>query len=301
MKLVFHEGKNFGDALNPIIFRHYLNELIDDKDESRVLLGIGSILGLKQHFPKDCKKIVFSSGYAAGMNDTYGSVPNIDESYDVICVRGPKTAEILGVDKDLAIADGAILLYDIVENKNRTKQHKYTFIPHSGSEKKFNYKKIVTSLGINYLSPTEEPDVVIDTILSSECIITEAMHGAIAADALRVPWKAIKLYPTINEFKWEDYCLSMNLKYKPFRIKGIYNDEMISKIASGKLRSGFLAKTAVYCYKIFRSIYLEGNIRSALKKVMNDPETSCSEDKLMIERVNQLKEKLELLRNKYSQ
>ena len=46
-------------------------------------------------------------------------------------------------------------------------------------------------------------------------MITEALHGAIVADALRVPWMPVSSYHTILPFKWEDWCRSVGLAYAP--------------------------------------------------------------------------------------
>jgi succinoglycan biosynthesis protein ExoV len=41
------------------------------------------------------------------------------------------------------------------------------------------------------------------------------MHGAIVADALRVPWVPIVTSPRILKLKWQDWCSSVNLPYQP--------------------------------------------------------------------------------------
>jgi len=103
MKLTFHRGDNFGDKLNPLIFEHYLPDFFDD-DTSIRFLGIGTILGLKKF--AEGKKIVFSSGASNTMRSTYGEVPELDDSYDIYCVRGPLTAELLNLPSEKAITDG---------------------------------------------------------------------------------------------------------------------------------------------------------------------------------------------------
>src|SRR5439155_10040399 len=45
----------------------------------------------------------------------------------------------------------------------------------------------------------------------------ESLHGAIVADALRVPWVPLRIRrnPHTSPFKWEDWCSSMELPYGP--------------------------------------------------------------------------------------
>lgn len=236
MKLVYHKGKNFGDALNPYIFGHYLKDEFDD-DARQIFIGIGSILGLKKGEVNTEKIIVFSSGYAAGNAKTYGELPIIDEKYDIFCVRGPKTAELLNIDNKLAIADAAILLNKIYPFDSVEKKYKLSYMPHVGSEAMFDWQKFTKELGVNYISPKEDVTEILEKISASEFLLTEAMHGAIVADAFRVPWKAVNGYKEINSFKWQDYCESMNLKYKPLVFKRLYSREYLKQLVYNKFDS----------------------------------------------------------------
>jgi len=49
-------------------------------------------------------------------------------------------------------------------------------------------------------------------------LIAEAMHGAIVADALRVPWIPVRSSDSVLAFKWRDWCASLNLTYSPHAI-----------------------------------------------------------------------------------
>lgn len=53
-----------------------------------------------------------------------------------------------------------------------------------------------------------------------EKVVTEAMHGAIVADALRIPWVGAKFSPAFNEEKWYDFSehmgISLQLETLPF-------------------------------------------------------------------------------------
>ena len=211
MKLVYHEGKNFGDALNPLIFNQLLPNFFDE-NENDVLLGIGSIIGLKQHYKQ--RKIVFSSGFAAGNDSTYGSIPELDDTWDFKCVRGPLTAKILNLDQNLAVADGAILLNVFFEKKSE-KKIKYSYMPHHKSFDMYNqWSELLELAGVNLIDPRCSIDDVISEIDCSEFLISEAMHGAIVADALRVPWIGAFAYPYINTFKWNDWAGSLEMKIK---------------------------------------------------------------------------------------
>ncbi len=64
--------------------------------------------------------------------------------------------------------------------------------------------------GINYIDPTD-PNVLasLQAIQQTELLITEAMHGAILADTLRVPWLALEPIFPLHRNKWFDWSESM--------------------------------------------------------------------------------------------
>lgn len=291
MKLRYHLGKNFGDALNPMIFEKFLPGYFDNNDEE-LFLGIGSILGFKMGNAK--KTIVFSSGFA------YGTLPKIDESFDIICVRGPLTANILKIDPELAITDGAALLR-YFNFQRPEKKYQYTFIPHMGSEDFFDWRKLCAEADIHYLSPRGEVDDVLKVIMQSEVIVAEAMHGAIVADALRVPWIPVKAYSTINDFKWNDWAKSLSLNYQPLILKSLYSKEFMQTILGAKL-GGKLPKvvisTGASMYAFVRKNNFEKTALNDLKKTKT-VKSFLSKDAIFNNKSDRLLEKLEVFKRKY--
>jgi succinoglycan biosynthesis protein ExoV len=176
MRLRYSLGPNFGDALNPHIFPkllpgYFQKEQFPDVD----FVGIGSVLGTMMH-GKGVKrrKIVFSTGFAAGKPENYGIVPKVDESWDVFCVRGPLTAEVLGVSPDLAVTDGAALLR-VLEEGTLPKCYRCSYMPHMSSEQLYRgWADLCSALDIHFISPqTEDVSTVIDEIRKSEVLISE--------------------------------------------------------------------------------------------------------------------------------
>jgi succinoglycan biosynthesis protein ExoV len=250
MKLTYHEGKNFGDALNPLIFNYFLGEDFFDDDESVQFLGIGSILGLKK---KPGKKIVFSSGFADGDRDTYGDLPELSKDYQIICVRGPKTASLLKLDEKLAIADGAILLPLFYSLNKPEKKFKYSLILHHKSMDFYaGWKDLALACGINFIDMRADIGSIVEDIKSSEIVFSEAMHGAIVADAYRVPWVAVNFYPHINYFKWEDWCSSLGMIYKPNNTDIYLHDiDFYNKIISKRFYLPFFMCTPISFLLLF--------------------------------------------------
>ena len=293
MRLCYYKSANFGDALNPYIFNTLLPGFFDD-DLSIDFYGIGSIVGWT--FPPEAeRKIIFSSGFA------YGSKPEIDSRYDVICVRGPLTARALGLAEELAVVDGAVLLKHW-NFASRAIKHEYSFIPHWESERRFNWKWLCEQAGVNYISPTAPFLDVIDNILKSKTILAEAMHGAIVADSLRVPWIPVTSYRGVTTFKWDDWASSLRMKYEPIAIPPLYADTAFTrKLCTDKIGRGIPAVIYGLGLKAYEGIQSLTTLPKALKalETAKKSRSYLSEDKLLNQKYGQLLEKLEGVRAKY--
>ncbi len=293
MLLNYFRGQNFGDALNPLIFHHLLPGFFDD-DPAIEFSGIGSIIGLPMS-PEASKRIIFSSGFA------YGTLPELDETYDIVCVRGPLTAKILKIDPKLAITDGAILL-NALKFPEPAKKHKYSFMPHWESELKYPWERICQAADINYISPTLPPEKVIDEIKSSEFMIAEAMHAAIVSDTLRVPWLAVKAYKGINEFKWNDWAQSLNVEYSPRPLTSMYTvNDFVLKVFDEKsavpLPRG-LVKLKMQMYEKLQNIFLKPKTIRQMSQ-MKDGAFQLSRQDIFDEKFNLIQEKLYATRERY--
>ena len=297
MKLEYHRGRNFGDALNPIIFNHFTTIGSVKKDDNCIIIGIGSILGLK--IPAmDQSAIVFSSGYAAGATNTYGPPPVITSNYKIICVRGPLTAKVLKLSPDMAVTDGAILLAAIpLLNKPQIKQHDVSFIPHVGSLDFFDWASLCRQIGINFIDPRDTPEKVIKQIQSSKKILTEAMHGAIVADTFRVPWIAVKAYKTINNFKWTDWCMSMEIEYNPTILCSLFDKRASNTILHNKLPVKSLTPIINQLYNLTITPILRTIVIHRLKHLVNSGNYQLSSDKIFKARITEMLHRIGKLNN----
>ncbi len=208
MQLWHCVNRNFGDALNPWLWKRLLPGFFD-RDPSSILVGIGTILD--NRVPAGPAKLVFSSGTG------YGSPPVVDDRWRFFCVRGPLTAEALGLPADRAVTDGAALL-SLVYDGSRRRRHGIAFMPHHVSKQQYDWATLCRRLGLTYLDPDAPVGGLLDQIAGAEVVLAEAMHGAIVADTLRVPWVPVSIYDHINRFKWEDWCRSMELGYLPEQV-----------------------------------------------------------------------------------
>ncbi|MHA6730285.1 polysaccharide pyruvyl transferase family protein [Devosia sp. A369] len=206
MKLVFFRGKvpNFGDELNLHVWPALLPKGFLDDNEDELFVGIGSIIG--DHLPAGARKFVMGSGYAG-----YMGLPDVhDGTWDICFVRGPNTARTLGIDPSLSICDSAILLRNMNLPAPDTSVG-VAFMPHYESLERGNWAEACRQAGITLIDATEPVEKVLSQIRGARLLITEAMHGAIVADALRTPWIGARPIYGGHHSKWLDWAGALDL------------------------------------------------------------------------------------------
>ncbi|MEO1094117.1 MAG: polysaccharide pyruvyl transferase family protein [Cyanobacteria bacterium J06638_28] len=203
---------NFGDDLNPWLWQQLLPELLARQD-GVILVGIGTLLNAKLlKRVKQAKQVsIFSTG--VGYEQPLTTLP---DNWKICCLRGPLSCQALGVSSELAITDGAILLRRLIK-PTPTQFHKAAFMPHIHHAVFAGHlwQQICHEGGIHYIDPQSPVEQVLEEIQQSRVLITEAMHGAIVADALGVPWIPVITSPRILQFKWHDWCASVQQPYRP--------------------------------------------------------------------------------------
>lgn len=210
MKLTYYHDivPNFGDELNAFMWDQLLPADFLDEDEADLFVGTGSIIW--NSYPANAIKHVMGSGYGG-----YTDLPNVkDGTWEMEWVRGPLTAEKLGLDPRVAITDSAVLLRAI-DLPAPAPSSKPAFMPHFQSISRGNWAKVCEIGDITFLDPTTDPLQLISQIRSASVLITEAMHGAIVADALRTPFIAVTPTHPSHRYKWEDWGRSVGLTLRP--------------------------------------------------------------------------------------
>jgi succinoglycan biosynthesis protein ExoV len=216
VKLFYFRDKsgisNFGDALNPWMWPRLLPDAFDE-DAATQFLSIGTLLN--DRLPAAPRTVVFGAGVG------YCELPRPDHSWTVYCVRGPLSARALGLSADAGVTDPAALIRRLRPPRRTTGARGHAFMPHWQSEVD-GWRRICEVNGLAFIDPRWPPDRVLDALDRTDRLITEAMHGAIVADALRIPWVPVRTSANINSFKWEDWCASVSLVYRPHRLPPIW-------------------------------------------------------------------------------
>jgi len=262
MKIYYLPVDNFGDKLNLWLWPKLLPDFFDDEGDS-LFVGIGSVLD--GPIPEAPLKVVLGAG-----TGYYPQQPVIDLKWEIYGVRGPLTAAALGIDPALAITDGAVLLR-LLDRPDNPGHYSVSFMPHwENMDRSSDWVDICGNADIHLIDPRLPVEEVLREIASSRTLLTEAMHGAIVADALRIPWAPIKTTENILEFKWLDWCRSLGMEYKALRLAGIGfdQDERHSRIDTG-------------------------DVARALKKLSREASPVLSEDDALTSALGRLEEQLE--------
>lgn len=208
MRLFYYHDPigNFGDDLNPPFWARLIPKALAST-RAGTILGIGTILGHRDLPPGP--KVVLGAGLG------YGRRPTLDGSWDIRFVRGPLTADLLGIPSTSALTDPAVLVGPLgLWEQGRpvpVRKQRIGFIPHHVSTRYMNWSAVCRHLGIRYIDATWPPAKVVSHIRRCRSVISEAMHGAIIADSCRIPWTPVAIYPQFNAFKWRDWLASMEL------------------------------------------------------------------------------------------
>lgn len=215
MKIYFFKDPkgNFGDDLNLWLWPTFLGDILDDND-SELFVGIGTLLN--ERLPANAHKHVFGSGIG------YGSLPVIDQQFTFHAVRGHETAKALKLPPTTVITDPAILVRVAHFEKPANIGHAVGFMSTGHSLQNYDWESLCREIGFHYISCRSSVERVLYEMSSCKMVITEAMHGAIVADALRIPWIPVNCYGYVLDLKWRDWLSSLQLDYVPRRISPLY-------------------------------------------------------------------------------
>jgi len=217
MKLYYFRDAagNFGDDLNPWMWPQLIPELGQRIDDPDWLVGIGTLLN--HRLPKTGQLHVMGSGVG------YGEPMRMGEGVHFHAVRGHKSAAALGLGAEAVITDAAVLLRAMNVPQSRLTRERVGVMFTGRSLHNYDWESVCGRLGYGFISCHWSVERVLDEIQRCDLLLTEAMHGAIVADTLRVPWVAITCSEGVLGFKWEDWLSTLGLPYEPTAVTPLYH------------------------------------------------------------------------------
>lgn len=229
MKLLYckMDNGNFGDDLNEWFWDRVAPGLIDGRGTD-TMLGMGTLL--QDYYAKQLPSegAVYVLGAGAGSK---GALPRITDRWHIYGVRGPLTASYFGLPSDQVCGDPAILVRKFRE-LHATARKGVGFMPHVWSLDDWDWKATCDRLGLIYVDPCADSKEIIRIISSLDKLLTEAMHGAIVADALRVPWVALSISDRFEASKWCDWAGSLGID---LHFRKMHQLRRCDESASGRL------------------------------------------------------------------
>lgn len=239
MKLFYYEldTGNFGDDLNVWIWDHLLPGW-REWDPEVTLVGVGTLINAQNILPfADHRIVVMGSGVGYGG----GTIPRLDPKWDIRCLRGPRSARLLGLPDSIGITDPATMLSDLPIFDVRERSSMPIFVPHWETVALANWQEACHNCDIEFVDPRGDAFHVIGKISRAPLVLAESMHAAIIADTFRVPWIPTRIGRHFLASKWQDFLMSSGIEaeIEPLHEGSIRFPSRIGPISTRKLAHKF--------------------------------------------------------------
>lgn len=208
--LSFYNGRNFGDALSPIITEFALGEpVVEAHFAGADLSAIGSILDPLERWKNPRRPFAWGSGFIKEGPRWSG------RPIRPVAVRGELSAERVAhlADEPLALGDPGLLVRRLYpELLHVAKRYPVSLIPHISETFDPAVREAQDALpALHVIDVRADPRQVLEEIAATSVVLSSSLHGLICADALEVPNVWVPLTGDLGggDYKFRDY-------YSPF-------------------------------------------------------------------------------------
>lgn len=207
---------NFGDDLSPLLIARITGtEVKHSGMMSADIVGVGSVLdywnsrGLRVF--RNIKSTLSSKRPLAIWGTGLREPRRIFlPKSDILAVRGPLTAQHLGIRQKVHFADPGILA-PIVQSP-RQKINRIGIVPHYVDKENPIVYQVSKDPRFLVIDVEDKSERVLSQISQCQMILSSSLHGLICADAYGVPNCRIVLSNRVKggDFKFRDYVLGVN-------------------------------------------------------------------------------------------
>lgn len=208
MPLYWLRAWNFGDLLNPVLYKAMTGQEAVFSENSPKILAIGSTM--RAAAPGD---IVWGAGCISADTPL-----NCDESTRFRAVRGPYSKAVLqgrgfDIPEDIPFGDPSLLLPRFIKPAAKQFPAVVGFLPHY-----IDFGQVGRiPAGVTLLNPATDPLTLIGQITACIYIVSSSLHGICVPEAYGIPAVWVKLADNIvgGEFKFRDYYASTGRDVHP--------------------------------------------------------------------------------------
>jgi len=188
---------NFGDDLTPWLLPKYGIVPIYREPRAARLIGVGSLL---EFAASDYEGAIWGAGL---MNDAAHALPRAA----ALAVRGPLTAERIGLREEPAYGDPGILVARHLPRA--ASDGRIVVVPHGHHRQHQRLTAMVASAGdaARVVNVHQRAAPAVREIAAGRVVITTSLHGLVTADAYGIPavWTTLDPPLTGGDFKFRDY------------------------------------------------------------------------------------------------
>ncbi|MET0660372.1 MAG: polysaccharide pyruvyl transferase family protein, partial [Steroidobacteraceae bacterium] len=223
MRVFYHRSTttNVGDDLNAVLWQRLVPHL-DELRTADWLIGIGTILDERINRLSG-RKVVMGAGLRPA-----NVMPHLSGDVRFAAVRGEHTARLLNLPARTAVCDPGFLITRMYAPASPAPSTaRVGFVPHVYSERWSQIAQTAAAAGFDVISPSLDIEEFLARLRACDRIYTESLHGAIFADALRIPWARMHVCSryyegaAVADFKWRDAFSVLGVETPPVNHVGL--------------------------------------------------------------------------------
>ncbi|WP_344818070.1 polysaccharide pyruvyl transferase family protein [Microbacterium soli] len=210
---------NFGDDLTPALLPRYGIVPLYREPRAARLVGVDSLL---EFMPADYAGAIWGAGL---MKDARHPLPRAA----ALAVRGPLTAERLGLRVEPAFGDPGILVSRHITQP--PPDGRIAVVPHGHHRSHERLARLIAEAGdaARTVNVHQRAAGAVRAIAAARAVITTSLHGLITADAYGIPAVWTTLEPPLGggDFEFRDYEAAVTpgrTRYRPFADAGSLAD-----------------------------------------------------------------------------